>query len=40
VPTAWLRNERNHLVKRFQLRERIFITLTKAGEEMPLETIQ
>ena len=37
---AWLRNEREHLLKRFQLRERVFTALTEAGVEMPLETIQ
>jgi small conductance mechanosensitive channel len=33
--TAWLKNERDHLTKRFQLRERVFTTLREAGVEMP-----
>ena len=37
---AWLRDERTHVEKRFQLRERVFTTLTEAGVDMPLETIQ
>jgi small conductance mechanosensitive channel len=37
---AWLRNERDHIIKRFQLRERVYTTLTEAGVDMPLETIQ
>ena len=37
---AWLRDERAHIEKRFQLRERVFTTLTEAGVDMPLETIQ
>ena len=37
---AWLRNERDHIAKRFQLRECVFTTLTEAGVDMPLETIQ
>ena len=40
VLAAWLRNERAHILKRFQLRERVFKALTSAGVEMPLETIQ
>jgi len=37
---AWLREERTHVEKRFQLRERLFTTLTEVGIDMPLETIQ
>lgn len=37
---VWLRNERDHIEKRFQLRERVFETLTEAGVDMPFETIQ
>ena len=37
---AWLRDERTHVEKRFHLRERVFSTLTEAGVDMPLETIQ
>lgn len=37
---AWLREERAHVEKRFQLRELVFTTLTEAGVDMPLETIQ
>ena len=37
---AWLRDERAHIEKRFQLRECVFTTLTEAGVDMPLQTIQ
>lgn len=37
---VWLRNERDHVEKRFQLRERVFDALTEAGVDMPFETIQ
>lgn len=37
---AWLDNEQNHVPKRFELREKVFKTLTAAGVEMPPETIQ
>lgn len=37
---AWLKDERNHIQERFDLRERVFKALTSAGVEMPLETIQ
>ena len=37
---AWIRDERTHVEKRFQLRERVFNALTEAGVDMPLETIQ
>ena len=32
---AWLKDERDHLTKRFQLRERVFTTLREAGVDMP-----
>jgi small conductance mechanosensitive channel len=37
---AWLKNERDHVEQRFDLRERAFNALNKAGVEMPFETIQ
>ena len=37
---AWLNDEREHIRKRFELREKIFVALTEAGVEMPLETLQ
>ena len=37
---AWLRDEENHIPKRFELREKVFNALTQAGVDMPLETIQ
>ena len=37
---AWLKDERQHVQKRFELREKVFKTLTAAGVEMPFETIQ
>lgn len=37
---AWLKNERQHIPKRFALREAIFETLTAAGVDMPFETLQ
>ena len=37
---AWIHNERQHVVKRFELREKIFKSFTAAGIEMPFETIQ
>lgn len=37
---VWLINERAHIEKRFQLRERVFKALTDADVEMPFETIQ
>lgn len=37
---AWLKDERHHLEKRFELREKVFKALTAAGVEMPFETIQ
>jgi len=37
---VWLKNEREHIAKRFELREKVFDTLMSAGIEMPFETIQ
>lgn len=37
---VWLDNEREHVERRFELREQVFTTLTAAGVEMPFETIQ
>ena len=37
---VWLDDERRHVEKRFELREKVFITLTRAGVELPFETIQ
>lgn len=37
---VWLDNERQHIEKRFELREQVFTALTQAGVEMPFETIQ
>jgi len=37
---AWLDNERQHVEKRFELREKVFQALNRAGVEMPFETIQ
>ena len=37
---VWIFEERKHVENRFALRERVFDTLTQAGVEMPLETIQ
>jgi small conductance mechanosensitive channel len=37
---AWLDDERRHVEKRFQLREKVFDALTRAGVEMPFETLQ
>lgn len=36
---VWLDDERDHIAQRFQLRERMFDTLTRAGVTMPFETI-
>ncbi len=36
----WLADERQHVQKRFELREKVFNALTAAGIEMPFETIQ
>jgi len=37
---AWLDDERRHVEKRFELREKVFNTLTLAGVELPFETLQ
>lgn len=37
---AWLKDERQHIVKRAELRERVFNAFNEAGVEMPYETIQ
>lgn len=37
---AWLKDERQHVEKRSELREKVFIAFNKAGIEMPFETIQ
>ena len=37
---AWLKDERRHVQKRFDLREKVFKTLTDNKVEMPFETIQ
>jgi small conductance mechanosensitive channel len=37
---AWLDDERQHIEKRFALREAAFKALVAANIEMPLETIQ
>lgn len=37
---AWLKDERKHVEKRFELREKVFAALTMAGIDMPFETIQ
>ncbi|HSM25497.1 MAG TPA: mechanosensitive ion channel family protein [Anaerolineaceae bacterium] len=37
---VWLENEREHMKKKFELRELVFKTLTSKGVDMPFETIQ
>ena len=37
---AWIADERIHVEKRFELREKIFNTLTEKQVEMPFETLQ
>ena len=37
---AWITDERKHIKKGYELRERIFKSFTTAGIEMPCETIQ
>lgn len=37
---AWIRDEREHVAKRFALREAMFNALREAGIEMPFETLQ
>lgn len=37
---VWIDHERQHIARRFELRENIFTSLTEAGVDMPFETIQ
>lgn len=37
---VWIKNEREHVERRFELREQAFNALNQAGIEMPFETIQ
>ncbi len=37
---AWIKDERSHVEKRTELREKVFESLTRAQVEMPLETFQ
>lgn len=37
---AWVKDERAHIAKRLELREKIFTTLRDAGINMPLETLR
>jgi small conductance mechanosensitive channel len=37
---VWLDNERQHVEKRYELREKVFNVLNKAGIDMPFETIE
>jgi len=37
---AWLQDERRHIEKRCEIREKIFRTFTKEGIDMPYETIR
>jgi small conductance mechanosensitive channel len=37
---VWLDHERDHVIRRFELREKIFTSLTEAGIHMPYETIE
>ena len=37
---VWLRNEREHVDKRFELREKVFNHLTHTGVDMPYQTIK
>lgn len=37
---VWLKDERQHVEKRFELREKAFNALNRAGVHMPFETIQ
>lgn len=36
---AWIHDERLHVAKTFELREKVFNILTRAGVEMPVETL-
>ncbi len=37
---AWLNNERQHIEKRFELREKMFELLMRENVDMPYETIR
>jgi len=37
---VWLKDERQHVEKRFELREKAFNALNRAGIQVPFETIQ
>ena len=37
---VWLKNEKQHLAVRFELREKIYRAMLAAGVDMPLQTIQ
>jgi small conductance mechanosensitive channel len=37
---VWIKNEREHVERRFELREQAYNALNQAGIEMPFETIQ
>ena len=37
---VWLEDEREHIQKRFELREQVFSTLTENGVDMPFETVR
>ena len=37
---VWLKDERQHIAKTFELREKVYKTLTEHGIEMPFETLQ
>lgn len=37
---VWLDEERDHVKKRFELREKVYKALIAAGVDMPFETIQ
>lgn len=37
---AWIENERRHVEKRFELREKVYNALSREGVEMPFETLQ
>lgn len=37
---AWIDDERQHVEKRFELREKVFNTLNEAGVELPFEILQ
>ena len=37
---AWIHDERRHVEKRYELREKLFKTLTQEGVELPFETLQ